>query len=121
MITLDVAFDDDLVTDCLTGAGALSAATWQRFCQSRGVPLLGESPDAFLSDRVLTRRNSARSSILSEFIWRPLSHAPTAWMRCGTFGVDAEVFFELYAVSASNDLHPLSDAIVRETPATQRY
>ena len=37
------------------------------------------------------------------------------------FGVDAEVFFELYAASASNALHPLSDAIVRETPATQHY
>lgn len=54
MITLDVTFDDDLVTDCTTGAGALSAVTWQRFCQSRGVPLLGETPDAFINDRALT-------------------------------------------------------------------
>jgi hypothetical protein len=33
------------------------------------------------------------------------------------FGVDAEVFFAMYAASAANELHPLSDAIVRESDA----
>jgi hypothetical protein len=37
------------------------------------------------------------------------------------FGADAEAFFELYAASSSNDVHPLSDAIIREAPTTQHY
>jgi hypothetical protein len=54
VIRLDVTFDDDLVTGCSASGGAVTAPAWQRFCESRGVPLLGQSPDAFLADRVLT-------------------------------------------------------------------
>jgi hypothetical protein len=54
VIRLEVEFDSALVTECVRGGGAVGAAAWQRFCQSRGVPLLGESPRAFLPEHVLT-------------------------------------------------------------------
>src|SRR5207253_1536594 len=127
--TLDVAFDDNLVTDCLTGAGAFSAATWQRFCQSRGVPLLGRESRCLSSewhltvsirllDQVFTGVTDDNLSHFSENVNLLLKnktlpiinlvgiHMATAVARThgvdalrNVFGVDAEVFFEVYAAS----------------------